>query len=301
MKNRKLWVSVVLFCLVLMMASSALAHDCVFGPWKTKRNPTCRLEGLDFKYCTKCDHWEKRYIPKLPHTPDEWKVTKEPTCTTRGAESATCTACGDLMRRYLDALPHNYSEMTVAKEPTCLREGTGEYICADCGKKKTEKIERLGHDWVLTEVIKEATCKVSGSGNFTCQRCGQTQKMKIEKLEHDWNEWTVTREPAGQKKGVRSSTCKLCGLEETQNFYWEGTLYQDMKANEEVIHLQEMLRDLGYYNGNIRSGSFGALTGRAVANFQKDHGKSATQVADPDTIKLIEAEWQKAFGTAVQE
>lgn len=301
MNNRKIGVSVILFCLVLLAASSAWAHECEFGPWKTKRNPTCRLEGLDFRYCKHCDHWEKRYIDKLPHTPDEWKVSVEPTCTARGSKTATCTACNHPMRQYLDMLPHQYGEMTVETEPTCRKTGTGVRACVDCGRKKRETLERIDHDWAVSKTIKEATCNRAGSGNFTCQSCGRTQKMTIDKLEHEWNEWTITREPSGQKKGAKTSTCKLCGKEEIQYFYWEGTLYQDMEPNQNVIHLQEMLRDLGYYNGNIRSGAFGALTGRAVANFQKDHGMPATQVADLQTRALIEEEWKNAFGTAVQE
>ncbi|MBP3655858.1 MAG: peptidoglycan-binding protein [Clostridia bacterium] len=66
-----------------------------------------------------------------------------------------------------------------------------------------------------------------------------------------------------------------------------------MKPCEEVIRLQEMLRDLGYYSGNIRSGTFGALTGKAVARFQKENGLKATEIADPETIEAIEAEWDK--------
>ena len=64
---------------------------------------------------------------------------------------------------------------------------------------------------------------------------------------------------------------------------------------EEVIRLQEMLRDLGYYSGSIRSGQFGSMTGSAVAKFQKANGLPATQVADPGTIAQIETAW-KALG-----
>ena len=80
-----------------------------------------------------------------------------------------------------------------------------------------------------------------------------------------------------------------------ERFYWEGTLYQDMEPCEEVIRLQEMLRDLGYYSGSIRSGQFGSMTGSAVAKFQKANGLQATQVADPETIAQIETAW-KALG-----
>ena len=75
-----------------------------------------------------------------------------------------------------------------------------------------------------------------------------------------------------------------------------------MKRCDEVVALQEKLKDLGYYNGPINTGTFGKQTGRAVANFQRDHGLKATEVADPQTIELIEQEWQKKTGkTSVEQ
>ena len=69
---------------------------------------------------------------------------------------------------------------------------------------------------------------------------------------------------------------------------------------EEVIRLQEMLRDLGYYSGSIRSGQFGSVTGSAVAKFQKANGLKATQVADSETLARIEEAW-KALGLETPE
>ena len=93
-----------------------------------------------------------------------------------------------------------------------------------------------------------------------------------------------------------SAVCTLCGEARTERFYTEGTLYEGMQANEAVIRLQEQLRDLGFYKGNIRSGSFGELTTEAVARFQEKHGMRGHGVADLETLKLIEEEWNKAFG-----
>ncbi|MBQ2989744.1 MAG: peptidoglycan-binding protein [Clostridia bacterium] len=75
-----------------------------------------------------------------------------------------------------------------------------------------------------------------------------------------------------------------------------------MKRCEEVIHLQEMLKDLGYYDGPINTGTFGKQTGRAVARFQRDNGLEATEVADPQTIELIEEKWTlKTSKTSVEQ
>lgn len=303
-RNKRMAFVLVLLC-ALMMASTALAacsssEDHRFGPWKVKRNPTCRETGLQFKYCTKCDHWEKRETAKLKHEADAWVVTSEPTCTKRGVENATCLLCGDQIKRYIDMIPHEYGEMVVTREPACTEQGRGEYVCTGCGKKKAENIAKLGHDWLITSVTKEPTCKEAGSGEMNCQRCGRTQTSQIDRLEHEWGEWNITREPDGKKKGLRVGVCALCGEERTEQFYWEGTLYLDMEPCEEVIAMQTMLRDLGYYAGSIRSGAFGELTGRAVGKFQKANGMQETEVADPQTLEMIESEWEKATGRSAE-
>lgn len=301
MKKRFGWM-LVLLCM-LSVFSIAYADDTCpteeshrYGPWKTKTTATCTRQGHQFRYCQKCDHWQQRHTAKLPHTPDAWVVTKAPTCTEKGRQEATCTVCNNPIRKSIDMLPHAYGEMVVAKAPTCTQNGRGEYTCKDCGRVKKETIDRLGHDWSETVVTKAPTCKTTGTGEETCKRCQSTRTVKIDRLEHVYGTWTVTKEPEGKTKGTRHAVCTLCGGERTERFYTEGTLYQDMQANEAVIRLQEQLRDLGYYKGNIRSGSFGELTTEAVARFQEQHGMRGHGVADPETLKLIEDEWNKAFG-----
>jgi len=292
----------VLLCALLASSTAYAGDPCPeddlhnYGPWRTKTSATCTRQGHQFKYCQKCDHWEQRWTAKLPHTPDAWVVTKEPTCTEEGRQEATCTVCNNPIRKKIDKLPHAYGEMVVAKEATCTSNGSGEYTCKDCGRVKKETLDRLGHDWGETVVTKAPTCKKTGTGDETCKRCKSVRTVKIDRLEHVFGEWTIIKEPAGKTKGTRSAVCTLCGDERTERFYTEGTLYQDMKANEAVIRLQEQLRDLGYYKGNIRSGSFGELTTEAVARFQEKHGMRGHGVADLETLKLIEDEWNAAFG-----
>ena len=127
MKGKMLTGGLALLCVLLLASTVGAESECgenhVFGPWKTKRETTCRLEGLDFRYCRNCDHWEKRYIDKLPHDVEAWIVTKEPTCTAKGTKEGTCSACGDLIRRSIDMLPHEYGELEVVTEPTCTQNG----------------------------------------------------------------------------------------------------------------------------------------------------------------------------------
>lgn len=305
--NRKKGIGflLVLLCAVTLTSTALAAcprdEDHRYGSWQTKRNATCRETGLQFKYCTKCDHWEKRELKKLKHEPDAWVVTVEPTCAKRGSEEATCLSCGDRIRRNIEMLEHVYGEMAVVKEPTCTAEGRGEYTCEGCGKIKSQRLDKLGHDWQIVSVSKEPTCHADGSGDRICQRCGREQTGRIDKLEHAWSEWTVTQEPDGGKQGVRVSTCALCGDEQSERFYEEGTLYQDMEPCEEVIRLQVMLKDMGYYSGNIRSGQFGELTGRAVSRFQKANGMTESSVADAGTMQAITSAWEKKTGKSAAE
>ena len=292
-----------LICLLLcvMLASTAFAacekdEDHRYGPWKTKTTATCTRQGHQFKYCTRCDHWEQRYTAKLPHTPGEMTVTKAATCTETGKQEAVCQVCGNTVRYTIDKLPHAYGEMTVVQEPTCVKAGKGEYVCAGCGRKKTETLPKLGHEWGEERVVKEPTCKSQGTGEETCTRCAKVQSTKIGRLDHVYSDWDVTREPEGKRKGIRKSECTLCGQSVEEYFYHEGTLYQDMEPCEEVIALQEMLRDLGYYNGSIRSGQFGKLTTTAVARFQEDNDMEGSGVADAATLDCLEAAWEAAMG-----
>ncbi|MBQ8092988.1 MAG: peptidoglycan-binding protein [Clostridia bacterium] len=262
MKMKKL----TLICLILLMMTVCLSanadSDHNFGPWVTLREPTCSSEGHQKRYCRDCDHWEQREIKKLPHTVESWEVTKEPTCTEEGVRVATCQVCGAFLR---------------------------------------VKIEKLGHDYVASNPVKAPTCTAPGRGDMVCTRCGKIKKdTTIPRLEHEWSEWVVVTEP-GKTKGVREHTCQLCGKTEKNKFYYEGTLYEGMSSDFSVIQLQVMLRDLGYYSGNIQSGSFGSLTGKAVAAFQKANQLPATEVADPNTILAIRQQWEARTGRSMDD
>ena len=300
----KKMLSMLILLLVMMNAATAFAsckveEDHRYGSWKTKTSATCTRQGHQFKYCTKCDHWEQRWTAKLPHTPGEMTVTKEPTCTETGKQESICQVCNNKVRYTIDKLPHKDGEMVVTKEPTCTASGIGEYTCADCGRVKKEKIAKLGHDMGEMVVTKEPTCTKTGTAEEACKRCEYVKTTKLNKTEHPWGEWIVTREPEGKRKGLRVSTCTTCTAKRENTFYWEGTLYKDMEPCEEVIRLQEMMRDLGLYKGNIRSGSYGEMTAESVAHFQRSVGLEETGVADKLTIGALQVAWEKATGKKV--
>jgi len=285
-------------CLLMLVlaASCASAHECSFGSWRVKRQPTCTSTGLKFKYCVSCDHWEQAEMRKLPHEVAEWKITIEPTCVKEGGKEGMCSTCNSLIKYRVEKIEHAWGEMKVVKEPTCTSHGKGEQTCAGCGRVKTVNIDKLGHDMGETAVKKAPTCKTSGSGEQTCRRCGRAAQVTIARLEHEWNAGVVTQEPQGRTKGIREAECTLCGQKRTERFFNEGTLYEDMEPCEEVIRMQEMLRDLQIYRGNIRSGTFGSQTAKAVQKFQEANGLAGTGVADPQTLDAIEKEWERVTG-----
>ena len=302
--RKKIIGAAALMLTAMLLAATAVAacpseEAHRYGSWRTKTSATCTRQGHQFRYCRNCDHWQQRYTPKLPHTPGEMTVTKEPTCTETGRKEGICTACGGTVRKTIDKLPHEYGDMVVVQEPTCTQNGRGEYTCATCGRVKSETIPKLGHDWGKCVMTKAPTCAADGTGTQTCARCAKTQTVKIDRLTHVFGEWTVRQEPEGRKKGVREHTCTLCGAVKSEHFYAEDTLYEDMEPCEEVIALQERLKDLGYYNGSIRSGTFGSMTTTAVARFQRDHGLEDTGLADAATRQAVDDAWEKATGKRV--
>ena len=58
--------------------------------------------------------------------------------------------------------------------------------------------------------------------------------------------------------------------------------------DKEVANVQRMLKDLGYYTGQI-DGQFGSLTLKAVKNFQRDYNLLVDGIVGPKTFsKLLE-------------
>lgn len=80
--------------------------------------------------------------------------------------------------------------------------------------------------------------------------------------------------------------------------YPEGTLYRGVKGHrEEVEFLQYMLYYAGYLGEDISDvdGVFGKKTEAAVMKYQKEHGLAATGVADAETLRLLEEDWDNSM------
>ena len=190
---------------------------------------------------------------------------------------------------------HSFGSYKTKRSATCRQTGLEFRYCRNCDHWEKREIPKLPHEAESWTVTREATCTAAGSDGQACTRCGRTRTVKTDLLEHAWGEWTVTKEPSGANRGTRERACALCGRKQTERFFPEGTLYRDMTPCEEVIRLQEMLRDLGEYQGSIRTGQFGEQTYKAVARFQRKHGLKETGVVDAETLESIRAAW-KALG-----
>ena len=154
---------------------------------------------------------------------------------------------------------------------------------------------------MTTKATKQPTCTAPGKGEQQCSRCGKTRKGEIPKLGHQWGEWTVLRQPSGKKRGSKEHTCLVCGKTEKELFHEEGSLYEGMEANGEVIRLQTMLKDLGYYGGKIKSGTYGNQTTQAVSKFQKKNKLEASGVATAATLAEITRQWEAHTGKSAAD
>ena len=63
---------------------------------------------------------------------------------------------------------------------------------------------------------------------------------------------------------------------------------------DDVREVQELLRDLGYYNSSI-DGYFGKFTRRAAIRFQKEHGLKADGIVGKKTLTALQIAHDQAF------
>ena len=60
--------------------------------------------------------------------------------------------------------------------------------------------------------------------------------------------------------------------------------------SDEVVRLQDRLKELGYFNANQRStGFYGSITVDAVIDFQRKNGLAANGIASPETLAAIQS------------
>ena len=134
----------------------SLGHD--YGEWETVTEATCSQYGEEISYCTRCDEYRSREIPKTDH---EYAATEhEPTCTEQGYTEYVCSCCGDGYRDgYVDSLGHDYEVTSQSDEYivyTCIR-------CGDSYEMPSEPEEPEEPDEPVTDCL---TYKLSSDYSF---------------------------------------------------------------------------------------------------------------------------------------
>ena len=134
----------------------SLGHD--YGEWETVTEATCSQYGEEISYCTRCDEYRSREIPKTDH---EYAATEhEPACTEQGYTEYVCSCCGDGYRDgYVDSLGHDYEVTSQSDEYivyTCIR-------CGDSYEMPSEPEEPEEPDEPVTDCL---TYKLSSDYSF---------------------------------------------------------------------------------------------------------------------------------------
>ena len=171
--------------LIAQETIAKLGHN--LSQWETETEPTCTLEGLQRRVCSRCEYEETQAIAAKDH--NYISSVTGPTCTEQGYTTDTCQDCGfAVYRNYVDPLGH--SEVTdAAVEPDCTATGLTEGVhCSVCGEVLIvqEVVPALGHelgDWVT---IQAAECTEEGQQRRDCFRCDYHETEAIAATGHSY-------------------------------------------------------------------------------------------------------------------
>ena len=107
------------------------SHECEYGDWTVKNEPTCDLTGKKVRTCSLCQKTDTETTPATGHSYGEWTTTKNATCTEDGKKERTCSSCKAVDTETIDALGHSYRTEVVA--PTYFEQGYTLHKCSVCG------------------------------------------------------------------------------------------------------------------------------------------------------------------------
>ena len=183
----------------------AVCKEHVWGEWKMHTMHTCYKDGVNVRYCQKCNMEDREVLPMLPH---EFVTDKfvEATCTMDGYEEMRCKMCNELRKETFKAYGHSFDggkcircgEAEAGKEcekhvwgaietlspATCTTDGMARRVCKACGAETSLKIAKMGHQFVIVNENKP-TCTEDGTREVVCATCGENQILVIPKLNHN--------------------------------------------------------------------------------------------------------------------
>lgn len=188
------------------------------GEWSVLEQPTESAEGLQIRYCERCDYSETEAIPKLDHTHDySHSVSRqEPTCTADGSITYTCQ-CGDSYTEVLGALGHQ-EQIRSGYPATCTADGLTDAIyCSVCNETLSDHvvIPATGHDEVIDAAV-APTCTETGlTEGKHCSVCGEilVAQEEIAAKGHNYEDDVIA--PTCTEDGYTVHSCSDCGASYT--------------------------------------------------------------------------------------
>ena len=201
---------------------SALGHS--FMDWSCTVKPTCLSEGVEERYCGRCNgEHEERAVAKREHRWDSVYTYKiKPTCTASGTEYIKCTYSDcEIGKDEREAAPwgHLMTVDGVILKPTCTEEGLYSTKCgrSSCNETGTRKIEPNGHNLFHYEP-QDPTCASAGHNAYEeCRVCDYTTYEAYPAKGHSFGEWVVYYEPTCLNEGSRKRQCSVCGGNERES------------------------------------------------------------------------------------
>ena len=262
--------------------------DHQWSDWKVTRTATCAQEGIQVRTCSACGTEEQKVISKTTdHKWGGWVVTKEATCLASGIQTRTCSVCGKTENSTIDKLEHKWSDWKITKEPTCTERGKKQRRCDRCGTTENLNIKELGHEAGEWTVTKEPTCKITGEKESECIRCGKKMTKKLNRVDHDYEEWETIEEATDFSKGKRQSACRFCKRKKTEEFYPEGTLAKDLDNDPGDVKELQIELKALGLYKKELTGKFDKATIDAVKKAEKGFSLKQDGIAWPGLIKLL--------------
>ena len=210
----------------------ALSHD--FGDWFVTKPATETENGIETRYCSRCDETETREISIAVHVHSYEKVVTPSTCTESGFTTYTCS-CGDTYKADPTAvLGHLYGDWVVTKEPTATEYGKKVKTCKRCSYEISRSIAPTGeetheHNYEVSVIHQEETCTTDGIYTYKCTVCGDTYMDTVKTKGHLFGEWKVITEPTWTTKGIKQRECSRCPTIETEEIDVHSTHVFNLK------------------------------------------------------------------------
>src|SRR5205809_1300977 len=118
------------------------------------------------------------------------------------------------------------------------------------------------------------------------------RRYRHERHDHDWwKQHYIVIVLVGGGYYYRDSGywCPAWGYNpDYERYDYDGPIYTygNLLPDQVIINVQNALKELGYYTGDI-NGSLGVNTRRALTAYQQDYGLDATGVVDEPTVRAL--------------